>query len=270
MRAKGFLRFEESDGFLITYQQVGGRVEVLTSSLEPQTERGGGRAARLAEIESESSISPQSSSSPQKACTLVLIGQNLDREWLLRGLKACEAEEASPSEGDEGTGCGACDIHDSAANETDASDNSSAAALHAATTGFASRVRSDTRFDSAAIAVRECGALVAFRMHGWLGVSANELTTQLMEQINGVDSSSSTRSTPGGATGTTYCVPFYDKTAPAGEQLTLLQALAPESSAAAVWQVVYQATEVVMMGYFGAVFCGGCECIDKLAGQVLA
>ena len=38
----------------------------------------------------------------------------------------------------------------------------------------------------------------------------------------------------GGATGTTYCVPFYDKTAPAGEQLTLLQALAPESSAEAV------------------------------------
>ena len=109
VRAKGFLRFEESDGFLITYQQVGGRVEVLTSSLEPQAERGGGRAARLAEIESESSISPQSSSSPQKACTLVLIGQNLDREWLLRGLKACEAEEASPSEGDEGTGCAACD-----------------------------------------------------------------------------------------------------------------------------------------------------------------
>ena len=64
-------------------------------------------------------------------------------------------------------------------------------------------------------------------------------------------------------------MPFYDKTAPAGEQLTLLQALAPESSAEAVWQVVYQATEVVMMGYFGAVFCGGCECIDKLAGQVL-
>jgi hypothetical protein len=46
-------------------------------------------------------------------------------------------------------------------------------------------------------------------------------------------------------------------------------ALAPGDDAAVAWGVVYRATETVMMGHFGAFFCGGCDCIDKLAGQVL-
>ena len=45
------------------------------------------------------------------------------------------------------------------------------------------RVRSDTRFDAAATAVRQGGALVGFCMLGWLGVGAEELTSQLMDQL---------------------------------------------------------------------------------------
>ena len=37
----------------------------------------------------------------------------------------------------------------------------------------------------------------------------------------------------------------------------------------AVWRVLYEATEAVMRAHFAAIYCGGCDCLEALAGQVL-
>ena len=241
VRAKGFLSFAESGGYRITFQQVGGRVDV--------------RTARCG-VESVESVDAGS--------TLVLIGQALQAAALLDGLRACEEEvgeeaEASASKEQEGT-CAPCDLTENDdASGFGASTEAAAAKLLALGEAFAARVSKDTRFEVAT--VRDGGSMVAFRMHTF-GVSADELTSQLLEQINA-------GSDTGLLGASSWVAPCRDDRATAGAQLSLLQPLVAGDDAAAVWGVVYRATEQVMMGHFGALFCGGCDCIDKLAGQVL-
>ena len=65
--------------------------------------------------------------------------------------------------------------------------------------------------------------------------------------------------------GVSWLLPKED----AAGKLLLLQALTPADEAARLWSNVYACTEQVMATHFGALFCGGCECFDVLAGQVL-
>ena len=271
VRAKGFLRFEESLSYLVTYQQVGGRIEVRTQSTEAPPPSAG------------------------RLCTLVLIGQSLDDAALLRDLRGCESSSSSSSPADadsagDPAGCELCEVAGPVDDEGGRSSAGTAGAAERAATppsvgdAFAARVRSDTRFDAESTSVRQGGTLVAFRMLGWLGVGTEELTSQLMEQLNfgapsggggggggGGGSSVKTPQAVAAAAITTpaWCLPCREDDGAAVSKLMLLLPLATGSDPAAVWAAVYQAVEVVMMGHFGALFCGGCDCIDKLAGQVL-
>ena len=52
-------------------------------------------------------------------------------------------------------------------------------------------------------------------------------------------------------------------------RLTLVWPIGPSSDALKAWRALSAATEEVMQNHFGAFFCGGCECLENLAGQVL-
>ena len=52
-------------------------------------------------------------------------------------------------------------------------------------------------------------------------------------------------------------------------ELLLLQPMPALADGADSWAQVQAAAEKVMLGHFGGYFCGACDCIDVLAGQVL-
>ena len=256
VRAKGFLTIAEAPGYDLIYQQAGGRVDVRV---------GGGGVATKGDRSGGGGGGADSG-----GCTLVMIGQSLDAAALLAKLEAaCEQPEevvAAEAEAEEAEAVGlAVELGCMACDEEGGAEEGVAQELADVAEAFARRVRSDTRFDAAATMALDGGRLVSFRMHGFYEINADELTWQLLEEIN-----------TGAASGATWLVPRRSA-GDGGESkarappLELLMPLTAGSDAALRWKAVYNAVEVVMMGHFGAVFCGGCDCIDtgKLAGQVL-
>ena len=248
VRAKGFLQFAESPGYAFVYQQAGGRVDMGATATARGDAAGRGDGGG--------------------GCTLVMIGQALDATALLGALQAaCEAgstdagdEAESPPDGP--TQCVSCGDDDEAGGSSElltkegaagAEDHERQNRLKVIAETFTKRIRGDTRFHHGP-ALLSGGALVAFRMLGWFGMEGETLTWQLLEQVN-----------TGSASGATWLIPRRA----GGGELELLQPLTPTDDVAARWKAVYDAVEVVMMGHFGAVFCGGCDCLDTLAGQVL-
>ena len=278
VRAKGFLRFAESGGFRLTVQQAGGRFDVVASECASPSEEG-------------------------SDAVLVLIGQSLDERALLDGLRACEVDVppcGDPSTVDEKGMAAAClqcegdndpvvDAHAPRQAGTVAAQPTvvtveampaavapggapAAAPATSETTAkiaesLLSQMRRDTRFDDAAAQVLAGGTLISLRLIGWLGVSAEDLTWQLLEQVN-----------TGAASGDAWLAPCrIGDTAdtpsgappPPKAPLMLLQPLHADDSAPVVWSRLYDATEAVMRVHFAAIYCGGCDCLENLAGQVL-
>ena len=93
--------------------------------------------------------------------------------------------------------------------------------------------------------------LVAFRLLAWLGVEADTLNDELLARLN--------------SSGRAWAAPH---SADSGE-LLLLQPMPALADGADSWAQVQAAAEKVMLGHFGGYFCGACDCIDVLAGQVL-
>ena len=97
-------------------------------------------------------------------------------------------------------------------------------------------------------------------------MDADDLTRELLVQVN-------TGSASGGAwlapCRRLSCAAPDEKRADPTSALTLLQPLCDGDDARAVWRVLYDATELVMRGHFAAIYCGGCDCLENLAGQVL-
>ena len=244
VRAKGFLCFEECGGHKIELQQAGARMDARLAKGAPADEPG---------------------------CRLVLIGQraSLDGAALLAALRACESSGGSAA-----GGCVACDEE----GDEDGDEEGDAAAEGAKRGGaaelpmvaelFAARVRRDPRFELCDVA--QGGAVVGFRLHGWLGVEGDELTAQLLQTYSaagggrgwlaprgGGGEGGGERGGEGGGEGG------------GGDALELLQVLEAGDDALGAWADVAKACESVMMAHFGGWFCGGCDCMDTLAGKVL-
>jgi hypothetical protein len=115
---------------------------------------------------------------------------------------------------------------------------------------FARKVTADPRFE---VAWQRGGVegLVAFRLLAWLGVEADTLNDELLARLN--------------SSGRAWAAPH---SADSGE-LLLLQPMPALADGADSWAQVQAAAEKVMLGHFGGYFCGACDCIDVLAGQVL-
>ena len=47
------------------------------------------------------------------------------------------------------------------------------------------------------------------------------------------------------------------------------QSIVSEAAAAMLWSDLQKATERLMAKYLEAMFCGGCDCLEQLAGKVL-
>ena len=210
VRAKGFLTFAESPGYLVTLQQCGARVDArATEAAAGDGARAeGGRAPAAAAGSKEAARRPQGQP-PQVGCTLVMIGQALDRSALLDGLRACEAPGADDDGGVLADECGPCaeistdDGREDPspppppplpplpqqevveAMETQAAQAAQAARAAEATElsrlgeAFAQCVRSDQRFEVEGVDAG--GALVRFRLLGWFGVAGDVLTRELLD-----------------------------------------------------------------------------------------
>jgi len=108
---------------------------------------------------------------------------------------------------------------------------------------------------------QEGGSLVAFRLIGWFAVPSDALTAELRDAFNL------------GGRGVTWLAPRRvrpDSTAD-GYTLELLQAMSTERAdeVRTRWSEVQKAAEGVMMSHLGEMVCGGCDCLDTLAGKVL-
>ena len=101
--------------------------------------------------------------------------------------------------------------------------------------------------------VAQGGALVRFAVDPRIGVETEELTSQILHIFN----------TAGPGTG--WLAPRRDERG----QLELRKVLCEGDDAAAAWAEVAKAAEPVMIAHLGALFCGGCDCFDALAGKVL-
>ena len=125
-----------------------------------------------------------------------------------------------------------------------------AAAAASPTAIFARKVAADPRFE---VAWQRGGGegLVAFRLLAWLGVEADTLNDELLARLN--------------SSGRAWAAPHRA----AGGELLLLQPMPALADGADSWAQVQAAAEKVMLGHFGGYFCGACDCIDVLAGQVL-
>ena len=239
VRAKGFMSFVECKGFRLTMQQAGGRFDVVSTELSDSKDQ-------------------QASGS---GCVLVMIGQALDEKALLSGLQACVDNNDGGGGDVKAVDCVPCDVDDKDANAKRLVDVSDALIY---------RVKKDTRFDPSAARSQQGGQLVAFRMFGWMGVAEEDLNRELLDQVN-----------TGPLSGNSWIAPrrsdkHDDPDAAAmaevtGEKppLTLLQPILPEDEARLVWRVLYEGAEAVMQRHFAAVYCGGCACLENLAGQVL-
>ena len=170
IRSKGFVAFEEAVGFRATLQQVGRRLDVRVAACEPGDEGGS---------------------------TLVMIGQALDRDSLLRALRACEASAASEAEDE--LFAQECDAPDARPEEQPAGVPTLAPSAAPATTEralvtqptaalgelgskFAACVQRDQRFEIGEI--RGGGGLVHFRLLSWFGEEGDSLTRELLDTAN--------------------------------------------------------------------------------------
>ena len=184
--------------------------------------------------------------------TFVMIGQRLLADPLLRQLTVALAPDLSETYGLIGDGCGLCEEGSPAelggegrtARRTSAPTTPTAAADR-----FASRIRKDTRFEL----LWSKDDLVGFRLPAMLGAEAEQLNTELLEGVN----------TRGG--GRSWLAPARDA---AGEML-LLQPVPNAAAEAIAWAELYRATELLMAKYFEGMFCGGCNCLEQIAGKAL-
>ena len=55
----------------------------------------------------------------------------------------------------------------------------------------------------------------------------------------------------------------------AGGELMLLRPFADKEDAQRCWAEVQKVAERMMAKYFEGVYCGGCNCLEQLAGKVL-
>ena len=101
------------------------------------------------------------------------------------------------------------------------------------------------------------GSLVAFRLLAWLGADAEDLNNDLLDGVNLHGS------------GRRWLAPRREQI-DGVRQLVLMQPLcAGADDARACWAEVAAAAERVMARRFAGVYCGGCDCLENLAGKVL-
>ena len=126
---------------------------------------------------------------------------------------------------------------------------------------FVEFMRRDHRFEVEGV---ESGALVTalvrFRLLGWYSVAGDTLTAELREALN--------RS----GNGVSWLAPC--RVAPTdgmSHTLVLTQPLCGGHAEEALhrWADVQRAAEGVMMAHLGEIVCGGCDCLETLAGKVL-
>ena len=221
LRAKGFLRFAECDGYSLTLQACGGRLEVRTRSDDDDAAASDGAGA-------------------DGGCRFVMIGQRLAEAPLLRRLAACEDAGGAPA-GADGE-CAPC------APEADG----------AAAAAFCAALAKDQRFELRWVREAEAGgSLVAFRLLAWLGADAEDLNNDLLDGVNLHGS------------GRRWLAPRREQI-DGVRQLVLMQPLCGGADdARACWAEVAAAAERVMARRFAGVYCGGCDCLENLAGKVL-
>jgi len=169
--------------------------------------------------------------------SFVMIGQLLQTEALLELLASAEALGAA---GDE---CGLCDEKTVAAQEDED------ARVTEGADRFTAYVKHDTRFELQWVR----GALVAFKLPPMLGASSEELNSEMMHDMN-------TRSS-----GRYWLAPHRSDVG----ELQLLSSVANKHEAQGCWVEVQKVTERMMAKYFEGVFCGGCNCLEQLAGKAL-
>ena len=229
VRAKGFVRFVECEGYSLTLQQCGPRLDVTAQRWEGDEWHG----------------------------RFVMIGQALQQSALLSLLAAAEAKgaegdgAADDASGGEGGAdgdisdewCNACDDDDDDGGGEGGEGPTDAAAT------FAARVRTDTRLDL----VWARGSLVAFRLPPLLGATADQLNSELLQTVN--------------TAGSGRC--WLGPSRPGGGELILLAPIISARAARDCWAEVQAGTEQVMLQHFEGAFCGGCSCLENLAGQVL-
>ncbi|KAL1519174.1 hypothetical protein AB1Y20_003434 [Prymnesium parvum] len=227
IRAKGFVYFEECPGYCMTLQLVGARLDVRVEKSE-----GAGETA------------------------LVFIGQHLQEEALLKQLEGMEATDACDT-------CDACEstdveeVNSGTGGEIADSNVDFASALtstipEAPTEGakeLAVFLNRDTRFELRWTR----GPFVAFRLPDLLGASAEELNTELMQDMN-------TRSS-----GQYWLAPVRL----ASGELALMRPVDDKLDAKRCWSEIHRVTEQMMIKYLEGAFCGGCNCLEQLAGKAL-
>ena len=224
LRAKGFLRFAECDGYSLTLQACGGRLEVRTRS----------------DDDDDAAASGGDGAGADGGCRFVMIGQRLAEAPLLRRLAACEDAGGAPA-GADGE-CAPC------APEADG----------AAAAAFCAALAKDQRFELRWVREAEAGgSLVAFRLLAWLGADAEDLNNDLLDGVNLHGS------------GRRWLAPRREQI-DGVRQLVLMQPLCGGADdARACWAEVAAAAERVMARRFAGVYCGGCDCLENLAGKVL-
>jgi hypothetical protein len=130
---------------------------------------------------------------------------------------------------------------------------------------FVQYMRRDQRFEVEGV---ESGALVTalvrFRLLGWYSVAGDTLTAELREAVNrrghGVSWLASC-----------HVAPVTAPSEGTSHTLVLMQPLCGGHAEEALhrWADVQRAAEGVMMSHLGEIVCGGCDCLETLAGKVL-
>jgi len=270
IRAKGFLRLSECEGYWLTLQMCGARLDVRATTARPGARRlalrtsaagpGGGEGAAATAAVSAVAVAASANAAAEGAAPasdcgseLVLIGvRGMEPKRLLHLLRGCEAAPAANDGAEDEPlemGWGVCE---------DPADVEAAGAAAESAELFAKLARRDPRFD--VLWVR--AGVVAFRMLAWFSTSAETLNAELLDETNAATTGS----------GRTWVAPTRgelraDDTAPG--ELTLLHASGPHTRAKLCWVDVQAAAERVMTRHLGGFVCGSCDCLEDLAGQVL-
>ena len=237
VRAKGFVRFAECEGYWFTIQICGARIEVRAAPQRPSPRR-----AMLA----NASIDIARGGGVARRNSFVVIGvRGMQPARVMDLLRAAETKERAIAEHNDTSKCATCD--DPLLRE--------AAAI--ASEALANYIRQDPRFQ--VLWVR--GGLVAFRMLGWFDTSSETLTSELLDEVNATTTGS----------GRTWIVPTRSEIVgnEPQAQLTLLHVSGPRTKASLCWADMQCAAERVMTRHLGGFVCGSCDCIEVLAGQVL-
>ena len=265
VRAKGFLAFEECPDYRITLQQCGPRVDARVAADDRQDGNSGCAARRgwtgailMLHQTSAVRLMPMPTTTLIR-CTLVMIGQGLDEQRLLDGLRACEARDAAflaelceEVEEEPASPTSVADGYSGAPHPPLSDDAHERVAALADT--FAQCVARDQRFEMEGVQrFGDEGALVRFRLLGWFGVEGDELSMQLLNAAN----------TSG--TGVSWLAPCRRELALSvdGKQgdlpnpLVLVQTLClGVDDARSRWADVQKAAEGIMLAHFGGFFCG--------------